>query len=205
MGDVQTAWYVVLAAGLACPLVVSFFYTCIMQRFATQMVWCAIFLFMIANLVVAFMCLVKGGAVPVEPLVAQLKTGACTEANSTAYCIRISEDYGEYYLAAGFLLLIAFIVVVCMVLFARKAIQTAVYIVEMSARAIANMKTLVFFPIISFLGVSATGAVFIVQGVLLLTAGSVEHSQLLNDTLAKAGNSQMSSTNYLQRASTPQR
>merc|ERR1711871_427076 len=189
MGDVQTAWYVVLAAGLACPLVISFVYTCIMQRFATQMEWCAIFLFMIANLAVALMCLVKGGAVPVEPLEALLKAGACTEANSTAYCIRISEDYGEYYLAAGFLLLIAFIVVVCMVLFARKAIQTAVYIVEMSARAIANVKTLVFFPIISFLGVSATGDVFIVQGVLLLTAGSVEHSQLLNDTLAKAGNS----------------
>ena len=76
-----------------------------------------------------------------------------------------------------------------LVLLARKAIQTAVYIVEMSAKAIAHMKTLVFFPIISFFGVAATGAVFIVQGVLLLTAGSVEHSQLLNETMADLGNS----------------
>jgi hypothetical protein len=182
MGDVQTAWYVVLAAGLACPLVVSFLYTCIMQRFATQMVWCAIFLFMIANLAVSFMCLVKGGAVPVAPLVALLEStggGGGDNATESAYSIRVSEDYGEYYLAAGFILLISFIVVVCMVLFARKAIQTAVYIVEMSAKAIAHMKSLVLFPIITFFGVAATGVVFIVQGVLLLTAGNVEHSKLL--------------------------
>jgi hypothetical protein len=204
MGDVQTAWYVVLAAGLACPLVVSFFYTCIMQRFATQMVWCAIFLFMIANLVVAFMCLVKGGAVPVAPLVALLDSSSGGDnATETAYSIRVSEDYAEYYLAAGFILLIAFIVVVCMVLFARKAIQTAVYIVEMSAKAIAHMKSLVFFPIITFFGVAATGAVFIVQGVLLLTAGSVAHSQLLNDTLASAQNSSSDFDNMLAESFNP--
>ena len=191
MGDIQTAWYVVLAAGLACPLVVSFIYTCIMRRCATQMVWCAIFLFMIANLGVAIMCLLKGGAL--APLVSLLETTSSESANSTqsAYVkIRVSEDYGEYYLAAGFVLLIAFIIVLCMVLFARKAIQTAVYIVELSAKAIGHMKTLVFFPIITFFGVAATGTVFIVCGILLLTAGEVGPAQLLNKTMqdAAAGN-----------------
>ncbi len=181
MGDVQTAWIVVLLAGLVAPLAISLVYTFIMRCCATPMVWCAIFLFLIGNVALALLMFVKGGAVDIESINSLVNNIPGNQTSAYA-SITTSEDYAMYYQIAGWVLLFGAIVVLCMVIFARKAIQAAIHIIETAAKALSQMKTLALFPLVTFFGLGGLGAIFVVCGVLLLTAGDITESALLNST-----------------------
>lgn len=177
MGDIRTAWYVVLGAGLVFPLIFSFVYTLVMRCCAAIMVWFAILLFIIFTIAAGIVALLKGGALDVA-LVDQVTTAAGQSAASSYSSLGTSEDYGIYYEIIGYALLVMALITLCMCLFLRKAISDAIHIIEMAAKGLSQNFALTLYPIITFAGIAMTGAVFLVIGVLLLTAGNIKETAL---------------------------
>ena len=177
MGDIRTAWYVVLGAGLVFPLIFSFVYTLVMRCCAGLMVWFAILLFVIFTIAAGIVALLKGGALDVA-LVDQVTTAAGQSAASSYSSLGASADYGVYYEVIGYCLLVMALITLCMCLFLRKAISDAIHIIEMAAKGLSQNFALTLYPIITFAGIAMTGAVFLVIGVLLLTAGNIKETAL---------------------------
>lgn len=176
MGDVFTTWYVVLLSGLVLPLLLSFVWTAVMRFCAAPMVWMSIVLFILMCLALGIYALVKGGVIEVDSSLSflSLSSGSGTEYSS----LSTSTDYTVYYQILGWCLLIFAVVAVCMVLFARKAIQSAIHIIQTSAHAITALWRIVFFPVITFLGIGVTAVVFISTGILLLTCGDLQEASV---------------------------
>ena len=186
MGDIRTAWIPVLASGLAFPLVFSFVYTLIMRFCAGCMVWLALLLFILLTIALAVVALLKGGAVDIA-LVDNVASAAGQASASSYSFTSISQDYGIYYQVIGYSLLAFALITICMCIFMRKAIQSAIHIIRTAAKALAQNFSLTLFPVITFMGIAATGVVFIICGILLLTAGNITESAMFtNDTSTSA-------------------
>jgi hypothetical protein len=182
MGDIKTAWYVVFAAGLIFPLVFSFVYTLFMRFCAGCMVWLALVLFIMLTIALGIVSLLKGGALDIGLVDSALAVGGQAAASSYSFT-GASEDHGIYYKIIGWVLLAAALVCVCLCVFMRKTIASAIHIIQTAATALGANFTLTLFPIISFAGIAATGAVFIVIGILLLTAGNITEQAMGNSTV----------------------
>jgi len=203
MGDIRTAWYVCLAAGLVFPLVFSFVYTVIMRFCAGVMVWLALVLFIIFTIALGIVALLKGGTIDVSVVDAALNSAGQTSASSYSVT-NVSQDYGMYYQIIGYCLLVGALIAICMCVFLRRTINNAIHIIQISAKALAQNFALTLFPVISFLGIAATASVFIVIGVLLLTAGNITESSLVNQTSADAVNTTSAAAVALLNANKPQ-
>ena len=178
MGDIRTAWYVVLASGLAFPLAFSFLYTFVMRFCAGCMTWMALILFILFTIALGAVALLKGGAVSDSLLnAATAKIGNGTSIST----IEISEDLALYYKIIGYVLLATSIMCICMCIFARKAIAGAIHIIKTAASALSHNFMLTLFPIVSFMGIAATGAVFLITGILLMTAGDITENAMASD------------------------
>jgi hypothetical protein len=182
MGDIKTAWYVVFAAGLIFPLVFSFVYTLFMRFCAGCMVWLALVLFIMLTIALGIVSLLKGGALDIGLVDSALAVGGQAAASSYSFT-GASEDHGIYYKIIGWVLLAAALICVCLCVFVRKTIASAIHIIQTAATALGANFTLTLFPIISFAGIAATGAVFIVIGILLLTAGNITEQAMGNSTV----------------------
>jgi len=182
MGDIRTAWYVVLASGLIFPLVFSFVYTLFMRFCAGCMVWLALILFIMLTIALGIVSLLKGGALDISMVDSALAVGGQAAASSYSFT-GASEDHGIYYKIIGWVLLAGALICVCLCIFMRKVIASAIHIIKTAATALGANFTLTLFPIISFAGIAATGAVFIVIGILLLTAGNITEQAMGNSTV----------------------
>lgn len=199
MGDIRTAWYVVFAAGLIFPLVFSFVYTLFMRFCAGCMVWLALILFIILTIALGIVSLLKGGALDIGLVDSALAVGGQAAASSYSFT-GASEDHAIYYKIIGWVLLAGALICVCLCVFMRKTIASAIHIIQTAATALGANFTLTLFPIISFAGIAATGAVFIVIGILLLTAGNITEQALGSST----GNSTSAVALALMDANKPQ-
>ena len=152
-----------------------------MMRFcAGCMVWLALLLFILFAVAAGIISLLKGGTIDVA-VVDSLAASAGQKAASDYSFTGTSDDHAIYYQIIGWCLLGFALIALCMCLFMRKAIQSAIHIIKTAAKALAQNFTLTLFPIITFAGIAATGAVFIVMGVLLLTAGNITEKVMTSD------------------------
>ena len=152
-----------------------------MMRFcAGCMVWLALLLFILFAVAAGIISLLKGGTIDVA-VVDSLAASAGQKAASDYSFTGTSDDHAIYYQIIGWCLFGFALIALCMCLFMRKAIQSAIHIIKTAAKALAQNFTLTLFPIITFAGIAATGAVFIVMGVLLLTAGNITEKVMTSD------------------------
>ena len=98
-----------------------------------------------------------------------------------------SQDYAIYYQIIGWVLMAAALIAICMCVFMRKAIQSAIHIIRTAASALAQNFALTLFPVITFLGICMTSVVFLVVGLLLLTAGSITETSIAVDGANSTG------------------
>jgi hypothetical protein len=151
VGDLYIVWPYILLSGVV-ALVVTFFFTFLLRFLAGIVVWLSILFLGGGGFLLGYSLLE----------LSKMQEGEYGEERAQAL------KYSAY---AAFAVAIIFLLVV---FFLRITIQTAVELVKEASRAIGDMKTVIFFPVVPFLGVVAYFAVWTVAGLHIFSVSELE-------------------------------
>eukprot|EP00949_MAST-11_sp_MAST-11-sp1_P000220 g220.t1 len=189
--DIRTAGLVVAVCGIIVATLLGFVWVFILRWLTGCMVWMTILMFEVIFLCASMFFLFKGGVISGNSVfdnAAATLQAELGEASGETFSFydgtNEPSDYSTYYQVAGWVFLAAVIIVLCIIIFAFKAIRSAIAIVKTGAMAINSQPTIVLMPLISLAGIAATGVFFIIVGVLLSSAGQFSTEKLGNGTLA---------------------
>jgi choline transporter-like protein 2/4/5 len=104
----------------------------------------------------------------------------------SSYLSPVDASQVTFYTVAGYACGVFSFLWLCVLIFLRKAIQTAVKVIQIACMALGSMPTLILFPLVTYGGVVVLATFWLAVAILLKTAGTISTENLANSTAAAA-------------------
>ncbi|XP_035683618.1 choline transporter-like protein 4 isoform X3 [Branchiostoma floridae] len=143
--DMVSSWYLILG-GLGAAMVVSFIYIVIMRWIAGVMVWFTIFAVIVLNIFGIYYCYTQ--YVALENV---------SGADSSIYDVGFTTNLSTYtklqdtWLGIGIALSVILLIILLILIFLRNRIRIAIALIKESSRAVSNIMSTLFFPLIPWI------------------------------------------------------
>ncbi|XP_078605310.1 choline transporter-like protein 4 isoform X4 [Branchiostoma floridae x Branchiostoma japonicum] len=143
--DMVSSWYLILG-GLGAAMVVSFIYIVIMRWIAGVMVWFTIFAVIVLNIFGIYYCYTQYVAL-----------GNVEGADSSIYDVGFTTNLSTYtklqdtWLGIGIALSVILLIILLILIFLRNRIRIAIALIKESSRAVSNIMSTLFFPLIPWI------------------------------------------------------
>jgi choline transporter-like protein 2/4/5 len=168
--DIKQTWWMI-SAGLGSACLVSFLWIVLMRFVAGVMIWTSIGL-----------CFVAFGGLFGFTLHRYITFKDLPEATGNIFTVNWTPDFGNdllaqanTWLAFAIVTGIIFLVIILVLVAMRKRIQIAIELIEQGSKAVSNMMSTLFFPIIPFVMQLCTVFFFAVVALHLSSASDAEY------------------------------
>jgi solute carrier family 44 (choline transporter-like protein), member 2/4/5 len=181
--DVIKSYKVILVMGFAAPLVLSSLWIGILRFFTAPLVWGTLIALDMCSLGGGLFFLIQAGVIDVNEVTSQASaaSGAAIEVSVPT----LSTPYNGYFEAVGYILCACAAILLCLMIFQRQAIKTAINVIKLTAAALGAMPQLQLFPLLTYGALCCLLVLWIIVLLLLTTASSISMEDI-QGTLANA-------------------
>jgi choline transporter-like protein 2/4/5 len=180
--DVVKSWRVILVMGLVAPLVLSSVWVGILRFCTGLVVWGTLVLLELTLLGGGVFALIQAEVIDVNAVSSQVSASAGTEVSVEVP--KVDTPYNGYFEAIGYVLCACAGILLCLMVFKRSAIKTAVNVIKLACAAIGSMPQLQFFPILTYIALAGLLGFWVIVQLLLVTASDIS----TDDIMSAAGN-----------------